>query len=164
MHFPTLHQLNIAMSEFNDRQFEYRPPASLVLKALGIDKSALAQSSVTVSTEALKMLIGAFGRSGGFDADWYAEAYPDVQGAVLAGDLPSLEAHFERAGYLEGRSPCSLPCNPDYYFDRYPDLAALFDKDRPEELVAHYRTSGYFEGRAGLPENFADAERWLHGA
>lgn len=148
---------------YSDNQ-HYIPPAALLLKTLGLTPADLkGASSVTVSAHGLQQLIGMLAVSGGFDPVWYAEAYPDVQGAVLAGDLPGLQEHYERSGYLEGRLPYELPCDPNYYFDRYADLHKQFDKSRPEELSRHYRSRGYFEGRAGVPEAFAEAEKWLHG-
>lgn len=148
----------------SDTTPRYIPPAALLLKALGITADDLKSSpSVTVSSAGLRRLIGAFAASAGFDPVFYAEAYPDVQGALLAGDLASLETHFARSGYLEGRLPAELPCDPLFYADRYPDLAAAYGGDNVDALVAHYRSRGYHEGRAGVPEHFEEAETWVHG-
>ena len=95
-----------------------------------------------------------------FDQDWYAEKYPDVEGARLAGDVQSLLAHFKTAGYFEGRLPAELPFDPQFYRRHYRDIAETFPASDPEGMRAHFLTSGYFEGRAGTAEMLAEVERW----
>ncbi|WP_458095237.1 glycosyltransferase [Roseomonas sp. WA12] len=41
----------------------------------------------------------------GFDAAWYARAFPDVVAAVEAGTYPSVLAHYLAYGWKEGRPP-----------------------------------------------------------
>ena len=61
----------------------------------------------------------------GFDAAWYAAAFPDVAAAVEAGTYPSVLAHYLAYGWKEGRPPF----DPDRSYARRtaPVPAAWFD-------------------------------------
>ncbi len=65
---------------------------------------------------------------------WYGHNYPEINDG---GHTP--HSHFERYGYREGRSPCSL-FDPDWYRDTVPDFPA----DRP--ALEHYLLFGAAAG------------------
>ena len=139
----------------------YLPPCAFLLEQLGV--SALdvqGHGTASVSRRFLRALIAEFVASAHFDYDWYAEAYPDVEGARLAGDIQSLHEHFKRSGYFEGRLPAELPFDPQFYRRHYRDIAESFPASDPEGMRAHFLTAGYFEGRAGTAEMLAEFERW----
>jgi len=108
----------------------------------------------------LRVLIAELAARAHFDKDWYAETYPDVEGARLAGDVKSLHHHFKTSGYFEGRLPAELPFDPQFYRRHYKDIAESFPASDPEGMRVHFLTSGYFEGRAGTAEMLAEVERW----
>jgi hypothetical protein len=140
---------------------EYLPPCSFLLEGLGISASQLTGSgTITVTRKFLRVLIGALARRLRVDENWYAETYPDVEGARLAGDIESLRGHFAQSGYLEGRLPAELPFDPQFYRRHYKDIAESFPASDPEAMRAHFLTSGYFEGRAGTAEMLAELEHW----
>jgi hypothetical protein len=142
----------------------YCPPPQLVLRALGLTAQDLESSSVTISVFALKRLLSEVLTHVSVDERWYADRYPDVHAATLAGDIASPAAHFKASGYLEGRLPTALAFDPLYYFATYPDLATVFDASDTAGLRRHFETKGYFEGRAGIAAHFADAQRWRSAA
>ena len=92
-----------------------------------------------------------------FDAQFYAQAYPDVV-AVFGTDANWLYLHYVLAGKAEGRLPyapgsAGLPAStsagdfdPAYYAARYPDVAVAFGYD-PTLLKLHYDLCGKLEGR-----------------
>ena len=139
------------------------PPFPRILGALGLDQAALLAETVTIPVAGLLRLLGEALRQVEVDESWYAERYPDVHAAILAGDTPSAAAHFRLAGYREGRLPRKPAFDAAYYFDRYKDLAGAFDRTDASGLLYHYETQGYFEGRAGIPEHSSAAELWRRG-
>ena len=92
-----------------------------------------------------------------FDAQFYAQTYPDVV-AVFGTDANWLYLHYLLAGKAEGRLPyapgsAGIPTqasagdfDPAYYAARYPDVAAAFGYD-PTLLKMHYDLCGKLEGR-----------------
>jgi hypothetical protein len=87
----------------------YVPPIAVVLRGLGITELELRQDKVAVSTQFLRFVISQLVSRAEFDPDWYAERYPDVEAARLAGQVASLHDHYCSQGYFEGRLPCELP-------------------------------------------------------
>ena len=85
-----------------------------------------------MSRQFLRALIAEFVASARFDHDWYAEMYPDVEGARLAGDIQSLHEHFKRSGYFEGRLPAELPFDPQFYRRHYRDIGESFRRLTPK--------------------------------
>jgi hypothetical protein len=75
-----------------------------------------------------------------FDARWYRERYPDVNGARLPAYL-----HYWRHGIAEGRDPNEL-FDTDWYLTHYPDVRAA----RMDPLD-HYFLFGAAEGRDPAP-------------
>jgi hypothetical protein len=150
---------NVSLTE----DYQYFPPCSLLLEGLGISATDLTGGgavAVAVTRKFLRELISEFVCRMRMDENWYAETYPDVEGARLAGDIESLREHFVRSGYLEGRLPAALPFDPQWYRRHYRDIADAFPSADPDEMRTHFLTSGYFEGRAGTAEMLAAVERW----
>jgi hypothetical protein len=138
----------------------YSPPVGQIFAVLGISQAELNGPTVRVSVAGLRYLISEIAKQLTVDEQWYLERYPDVQAAVLAGDVPSARVHFQEAGFLEGRLPRPLSFDPDFYYEKYSDLTGAFQKDDAEGLRRHFETRGYFEGRAGVAMHFVEAERW----
>jgi hypothetical protein len=144
-----------------ERTSAYSPPCALLLDGLGISSSDLeGNGTANVSRAFLRALISELAARMGFDEDWYAEMYPDVEGARLAGDIKSLHEHFKLSGYFEGRLPAELPFDPQWYRRYYKDIADAFPASDAQGMRMHFLKSGYFEGRAGTAEMLADAERF----
>lgn len=146
------------------REVSYVPPVTVVLRGLGITELDLRREKVTVSTAFLRFIISQLVRRAEFDPAWYAERYPDVEGARLAGQVPSLHEHYCTQGYFEGRLSCDLDFDPDWYCSRYEDVSRVFSPEDTEALRQHFRAQGWREGRAGTPEARKDADRWLEAA
>jgi hypothetical protein len=139
----------------------YLPPCSLLLEGLGVTKADLTgNGTVPVSRKFLRALVCELARQTRLDERWYAETYPDVEGARLAGDIKSLRAHFFESGYIEGRLPAPPRFDPRVYGKHYRDIADAFPSADAETLRRHFFSSGYFEGRAGTADMLAEVERW----
>lgn len=92
-----------------------------------------------------------------FDADYYYNAYPDLQ-AAIGYDPQKLFDHFVRAGISEGRSGCA-DFNVAIYRANYPDLQAAYGNDLAA-YCEHYAANAVSEGRVAstlisLPEGAA---------
>ena len=85
-----------------------------------------------------------------FDADFYWNAYADVQNSFAADDYIGLRNHWLTSGMQEGRQP-SVLFNADYYGSRYPTLVNS-GLTTPEALLRHYIDFGFQEGRQGSSE------------
>lgn len=79
-----------------------------------------------------------------FDADYYYQAYPDLQ-AAFGKDSAKLYRHFMTFGIKEGRSGCA-DFNIDVYRANNPDLVKAFGGDL-EAYCNHYAVYGKAEGR-----------------
>ena len=80
-----------------------------------------------------------------FDAELYAQTYPDL--AVAFGhDEEALYQHYISCGIAEGRI-ASTVLDIAKYRDMYPDLAAAFG-DNWDAYADHYLTCGIAEGRS----------------
>ncbi len=91
-----------------------------------------------------------------FDAQYYAEAYPDIAAAV-GNDENALLQHYLNYGITEGRS-ASAYFNALAYKTANADLAAAFGDDW-DAYADHYIQSGVAEGRyAGGTRAITDAE------
>lgn len=90
-----------------------------------------------------------------FDAEYYAQAYPDVASEVGT-DPNELYNHYVTYGKAEGRLPTasaqtnfsvnSLVFDAIYYAQAYPDVVAAVGTD-PNALYKHYLIFGRGEGR-----------------
>ncbi len=90
-----------------------------------------------------------------FDAEYYAQAYPDVA-SEIGTDINALYNHYVTYGKSEGRLPTALaqtnfPINSlvfdaIYYAQTYPDVVAAVGTD-PNDLYKHYLIYGRGEGR-----------------
>lgn len=96
-------------------------------------------SANTLSVSAVDM--GTF-----FDAEYYAEQYPDVV-EVYGTEEEALYEHYVTYGIKEGRN-CSEILNVTLYREQYPDLERAFG-DNWEAYVDHYLNIGVQEGRDG---------------
>ncbi len=91
-----------------------------------------------------------------FDAQYYAEAYPDIA-AAFGNDENALLQHYLNYGITEGRS-ASAYFNALAYKTANADLAAAFGDDW-DAYADHYIQSGVAEGRyAGGTRALPDAE------
>jgi len=138
----------------------YSPPATRIFAVLGISQAELDSGVVQVSVAGLRCLIGEIVKQLEVDEQWYLKRYPDVQAAVLAGDVLNASQHFQEAGFIEGRLPRQLSFDPGFYYEKYSDLQNAFQKEDVEGLRRHFETKGYSEGRAGILAHFTEAERW----
>lgn len=142
----------------------YVPPITLVLRGLGISESDLQQPTVSVASSFLRFILGELVRRGPFDPAWYAGRYPDVEGARLSGQLPSLHQHYYTTGYFEARLPCEPAFDPDLYYSLYEDVSRAFSPADSAGLRHHFTTQGWWEGRVGTPELRHEADRWLEAS
>lgn len=79
-----------------------------------------------------------------FDANFYANKYPDVKQAVGT-DANALFNHFINYGMKEGRM-INANFDPKAYCDAYPDIKAMCNGDY-SKAYQHYITYGINEGR-----------------
>lgn len=127
--------------------------------ALGVAMATLMSSSICVSAMDLKDI---------FDAEYYAEQYPDLKEA-FGNDAKALYDHYIKFGLAEGRNGSRVLDVADYR-RCYPDLKEAFGTDW-EAYVDHYFTNGIYEEdrRCGVlfdPIAYADAYkdvRWTFG-
>lgn len=140
---------------------KYIIPAAVLLEQLGVNKSELSGDRVSISVVALKRLIAAAINLSQIDDNAYLSAYPDVRGAILAGEISSGQEHFSKAGYYENRIPGMLPFDPDWYRSHYKDIAQHFQRDQDAEMHEHFLKTGYFEGRVGTEQDLLILQGWL---
>lgn len=81
-----------------------------------------------------------------FDAEYYAEQYPDIV-KICGTEEEALYEHYVTYGIKEGRN-CSEILNVALYREHYPDLEEAFG-DNWEAYVNHYLNAGVKEGRDG---------------
>lgn len=79
-----------------------------------------------------------------FDPDYYANRYPDLEGA-FGYDHSALWTHFTTYGMWELRQ-ASQEFNPQIYMEKYPDLRAAYGQNYPLYFW-HYCYFGKAEGR-----------------
>ena len=79
-----------------------------------------------------------------FDAEQYADDYPDLK-AAFGYDRAALLNHYKTFGILEGRQVSGL-IDIAKYREEYPDLYAAFGDDW-DAYVNHFLTYGILEGR-----------------
>ena len=87
-----------------------------------------------------------------FDADYYYNAYPDLQ-AALGHDYNTLYNHYLNFGLAEGRSG-SAEFNCLVYRNNYPDLQAAYGDDYRAYCI-HYENYGKAEGRSAAGDGMA---------
>ena len=80
-----------------------------------------------------------------FDAEWYAEAYPDVVECYGTTDPEVLFKHYITYGIFECRQP-NANFNVDAYLTAYDDIYEAFGEDYVKTTV-HYATFGISENR-----------------
>lgn len=85
-----------------------------------------------------------------FDADYYAEHYPDLQ-AAFGNDEAALLNHFITCGMAEGRQGCA-EFNVQVYRAEYEDLQAAFGENLPAYYL-HFIVCGKAEGRTAVEMN-----------
>ena len=136
-------------------------PVTRVLGLLGITAADLANGTVTVQTKGLGLILREIARQQPFDPDFYAETYPDIEAARLAGLIGDLQDHFVKAGFAEGRLPSEPPFDPVWYAQYYPDLSDTFPAHDVAGLRNHFLSTGLAEGRAGTAASLAAGRHWL---
>ena len=125
---------------------------------------SLLPSLSTSGTEAklsmgdLRKLIGLALQGVKVDAAWYLNEYPDVNVAINEGVVESAQAHFESAGYFEGRFPCRPQVDTKFYLELYDDVAKAHADGYLEDPESHFLEAGYKEARVGT--NFPVDEAW----
>lgn len=82
-----------------------------------------------------------------FDEDWYLRSNSDLADAIPSENFRSGFAHFQAAGYFEGRLPIPPHVDADWYMSHYPDVAHAVIKGVFSNPVDHFMTIGYREGR-----------------
>lgn len=102
-------------------------------------------------TAAIVLMVNTMGVSAAelsdlFNAEYYAEQYPDVV-AAYGTDESALYEHYINYGLKEGRNGSEL-FDVKIYRELYPDLEEKFGDDW-EAYAEHYLTSGLEEGRDG---------------
>jgi hypothetical protein len=140
------------------------PPLDVVLAGLGITKEDLLADKVKVSSNFLQFLLSKLASLSDFDSTWYATTYPDVEGARLAGEVPSLLDHFVQTGYLEGRLPHEPAFDASWYYEHYRDIGGAFNPSDTQALKNHFISRGYYEGRVGTPELVNEINQWLEAS
>jgi hypothetical protein len=150
-------RLDHSSNATSQRQQQKAPvvPVGRMLRLLGIDASDLGHATVTVQTSGLRDLLIEFARQQPFDPEFYAEAYPDIEAARLAGIVSDLREHFVNSGFLEGRLPSEPPFDPVWYASHYPDLASAIAPEDVAALRHHFMTTGLIEGRFGTAASWA---------
>ncbi len=136
-------------------------PAERFLRLLGIGAEEVGSGRVSVNGEGLASLLREVARHQPFDADFYAEAYPDIEAARLAGQLSDLHEHFIETGFLEGRLPSEPPFDAVWYAQYYPDVSSVIPAHDAAALRNHFLSSGLREGRAGTAAVLASGPAWL---
>ena len=132
-------------------------PAGRIFRLLGIEAAALDDTTVTVNAEGLSFLLRELARHQPFDPEFYAESYPDIEAARMAGKVADLHEHFVRSGFIEGRLPADPPFDPVWYVQHYPDIATAIPANDIAALRNHFITAGLIEGRAGTPAGLSAA-------
>ena len=84
-----------------------------------------------------------------FNAEYYANKYPDLKGAFGTNEALLLQ-HFTNCGIKEGRT-ASPVFSITYYMEHYKDLKNAFGTDRVK-YIQHFLTCGMKEGRQGSSE------------
>jgi hypothetical protein len=155
-------RLDHSSNAASQRQQQKAPvvPVGRMLRLLGIDASDLGHATVTVQTSGLRDLLIELARQQPFDPEFYADAYPDIEAARLAGIVSDLREHFVNSGFLEGRLPSEPPFDPVWYASHYPDLSSAIPPNDAKALHNHFMTAGLVEGRAGTAASLAATGRF----
>ena len=98
--------------------------------------TAMAKTAEAPSTTAIKAA---------FDADFYANQYPDIK-AAYGTDKAGMLNHFLTFGMKEGRM-MNADFDPKAYCDSYPDIKAICPANDYTNAYVHYVTYGIKEGR-----------------
>lgn len=109
--------------------------------------SQSSSSSAAVSTSSNAAISQITDYSAVFDADYYYQAYPDLQ-ASIGNDPSALLSHFIKTGMREGRNG-NAQFNLKAYMYQNPDLMAIYGTDLPS-YYRHYITSGKAENRKAV--------------
>ena len=157
---PDGHLIPSTQSDHAQTLTPYFPPIRLILEGLDTDEMDLNKKRVSVSASFLRFLIGEIVRPMKFDDDFYRSANPDVEAALLAGDVATLHEHFVVQGYFERRQPHALQFDAAYY----DDLARVFDAEDEPALRQHYVARGWQEGRVAVWWQRSEADRWVAAA
>ena len=161
---PTTRDAGPTVAGQSERQIPYAPPLALILEGLNTTEPQLHGDDVTVDRRFLMFLLCEMARQMSFDAEFYADAYPDAVAMLLAGDVSSLHDHFVTQGYLERRQPRELSFSADYYASQYEDLARAFGPRDKMALLRHFTRHGWQEGRVATGDHRAEADRWVAAA
>jgi hypothetical protein len=155
-------RLDHSTSPMSQRQQQRAPvvPVGRMLRLLDIDAADLGNETVTVRASGLRDLLVELARQQPFDPEFYADCYPDIEAARLAGIVSDLREHFVNSGFLEGRLPSEPPFDPVWYASYYPDLATVIPASDAKALRNHYMTTGIIEGRAGTAASLAMSARF----
>jgi hypothetical protein len=133
---------------------EYLPHIDLLLQSLRINRERLnSRSKIAMDARLLRNLLQMLAAHLPFSEEFYAQTYPDLAEAHVAGKIPDLHQHFISAGYLEGRFGAPPPVDEPFYAALYRDVALAIERGDLVSGSEHYVRSGAAEGRvpnAGL--------------
>lgn len=113
-------------------------------------------SSITVCAAPQTMADGTV-----FDAEFYAQTYPDVAAAVGTTDADVLYQHYIVFGKAEGRLAASQATadetnfDAEFYAQTNPDVVAALGTTDADVLYQHYVQFGKAEGRLAFPQQTA---------
>jgi hypothetical protein len=91
---------------------------------------------------------------GQFDENYYLKSNPDVQGAVMRGEIANGSDHYFMAGYFEGRLPAKIAIDEKYYLKQNPDIADALRRGSVQSAQQHFDVVGFKEARLPYP-NFS---------
>jgi hypothetical protein len=141
--------------------FMYVPPFDSLLKAIGITRAEIENSSVVaVPAELLKLLLQVAVASGDFNEAGYLRDNPDIAGAVDAGKVEDARLHYVGFGYFEGRNGATPEVDEAWYLRTYADVADGIKAGQTTSAAAHFRVVGASEGRSPNAHYVAAAEQW----
>jgi len=139
----------------------YVPPFDALLRGLGTSKENLeATTDITVPVGLLKLLLQLAVAYSEFDEEEYLRANPDVQQAVVRGDVESGQMHYIGYGYFEGRRGGTIKMDERRYLRDNPDVAAAIREGKISSGEDHFYMIGAGEGRSPNPDQSGDAAEW----
>jgi hypothetical protein len=141
--------------------YMYVPPFDSLLKAIGITRAEIENSSVVaVPTELLKLLLQVTIASGDFNEVGYLRDNPDIAAAVKSGKLEDARLHYVGFGYFESRTGATPEVDEAWYLRTYPDVAEAVATKTVASAAEHFRVIGAAEGRSPNAFYVPAAEQW----
>lgn len=117
------------------------------MENISIAVCAILNSGSVIPSPTSGYIIAGYDYSPVFDPEYYANRYPDLEGA-FGHDANALWNHFQTFGMNEFRQG-SAEFNPEVYKNKYPDVAEAYGNDNPMYYF-HYVAFGKAEGRTAV--------------